>query len=162
MNRSGLLLWGIVALAMGACQFKGAGSAAPDTARDYWQPRAVAMRIYPATRFIQEQGDTLLNAQVELRDEMGDSIKAAGRVRFDLFASDEAGQNLGRRLYHWEVALRTLEQQRTHFDAVTRTYQFRLSLDNHAATKRPTVLRAVFMRAGDGSRLETQAPMERE
>jgi hypothetical protein len=119
-----------------------------------WRPTPTAVRIYPATQFIQPDGQPTLEASVELLDAMGDSIKAPGRLRFELFAVSERGQT-GGRLYQWAVPLRTLEQQQQYFDLVTRTYTVRLELDSDKATTRPTLLRVTFTRPG-GERLQDE------
>lgn len=156
-----LALAGALSLAAaGGCEFKGG----PATTRQaglegYWQPEAVSVRIAPATRFVWEQGDPHLHARLELRDAMHDAVKSAGVVRLDLFSSDEAGQTLGRHLYHWNVTIRTIADQRLYFDPVTRTYLFRLELDDHALIDRPTALRVNFTRASDGQRMTDQAPV---
>jgi len=150
-------------LVLAGCQFKGAGvDAAGGAAGEVWRPRAESLRVYPSTRFVEQGGQTLLEARIELLDQMGDAIKSAGTARFDLFASDESGRALGQRLYEWRIALDTLQDQRNHFDSVTRTYRFRLRLDTEAPTEEPTVLRVTFQRAADGKRLAAQAPIRLE
>ncbi len=151
------------ACALAGCQFKGQGTAVTAQGDSTsWSPQVSSLRVYPSTRFVREQGGNVLNARIELLDQMGDSMKASGTARFDLFASDESGAALGQRLYHWDVALHTLEDQRLHFDEVTRAYLFRLQLDDQATVTRPTMLRVTFTRGSDGKRLQTQAPIERE
>lgn len=156
-----LWCWAAAALlGLSGCAFKGQSADVPpmlDVA--VWQPGPVALRIFPSTRYVQEQGQPLLEARIELLDAMGDSIKAAGQMQLELFASDPAGLTLGRRLYLWNAAVLTLEDQREHYDPITRTYLFRLELDDLAVTQRPTVLRATFVPAAGGKRLQTQAAM---
>ncbi|MFW6059390.1 MAG: hypothetical protein ACODAQ_04370 [Phycisphaeraceae bacterium] len=155
-----LLGGALLAGACGGCEFKGGPDvAAPSGMEDYWRPVPVAMRIAPSTRFVRGQDGAILDARIELTDQMEDSVKSAGIARFDLFASDQGGQVLGRRLYHWNVTMRTLAAQREHFDPVTRTYLFRLQLDDEVATDEPAVLRVTFTRAIDGQRLQAQAPV---
>ncbi|MFP4144568.1 MAG: hypothetical protein ACOCTI_07510 [Phycisphaeraceae bacterium] len=151
-----LLLVGLVV--GGGCRFKGEPAGADSlAAAGAWQPRPVAMRIYPSTRFASEEGQHLLEARLEFSDEMGDSIKAAGRLSFGLYAAAPAGGALGRELYRWQVDLLTLEDQQQHFDPVTRTYLFRLKLDRPIATTQPTTLRVSFTPAGNQPRLSESA-----
>ena len=139
------------------CAFKGGcrgGGVQPGPA---WQPEPVALRIYPSTRFVQQSGQAALEARIELFDQMGDSIKAAGRIRFELFATAAPGPGMrGLRLYTWNVEMLTLEDQQQYFDPITRGYLFRLKLDNLSITRRATLLHITFTQVG-GLRLETQA-----
>ena len=156
------MLMAALVVTLNGCQFKGPAAVGGGDASDVWRPRAESLRIYPSTRFIESDGQTLLQARVELRDQMGDAIKAAGTLRFDLFASSASGEALGERLYHWGVDMITLADQKAHFDSVTRTYQYRLRLDDATASQQPTVLRVTFNRASDGKRLQGQAPLGSE
>lgn len=146
----------MAAALLAGCQFKGEREVDHEAAPGVWRPRPVGARVYPSTRFVREGRDALLEARVELTDEMGDAVKAAGELRLDLFASDDSGTSLGRRLYSWQVELLTLDDQQTYWDAITRTYLLRLRLDNREAARRPTVLRVSFAPAGGGERLEAQ------
>lgn len=152
----------------GGCQFKGAGvGAAEPTMAGYWWPQATAMRVYPSTRFVEAPGEgggggnrrAILEARIELRDEMGDAVKAAGIVGLELFAGAAGDEGFGRRLYRWDVTMQTLEDQQRHFDSVTRTYLFRLELDAPPQAD-DIMLRATFTRASDGRRLQADARIE--
>jgi hypothetical protein len=147
------------------CEFKGEAASSPEAAADdgpktaagadqIWRARPEAIRIYPATQFTTSDGAPTLKASIELLDAMNDAIKAPGRLRCELFAVNERGQ-VGGRLYHWDVPLYTLQQQRQYFDLVTRTYTLRLELDNEQVTQRPTMLRVAFM-PPEGPRLQDQ------
>ena len=106
---------------------------------------------------MQQSGQAALEARIELFDQMGDSIKAAGRIRFELFATAAPGPGMrGLRLYTWNVEMLTLEDQQQYFDPITRGYLFRLKLDNLSITRRATLLHITFTQVG-GLRLETQA-----
>lgn len=151
------VLW----LMLGAgCEFKGGEAAGSGEAMaEFWRPEPASLRVYPSTRYAEAATGVVLEARIELRDEMGDAVKAAGRVGLELVAADEAASALDRRLYRWDVTMRTLADQRDHFDSVTRTYVFRLELDEAAAEK-PAVLRVTFTRASDGRRLSAEAPIQ--
>jgi hypothetical protein len=122
---------------------------------DAWRPAPVSMRVYPSSRFVQEGALTVLEARIELLDEMGDTIKGSGRFHFELAESATAetpgsgtpGSGVagvpGQRLYAWDVPLTTLEEQRQYWDPITRTYQFRLKM-NAAPPPNATVLRALL------------------
>ncbi|MEX0654513.1 MAG: hypothetical protein WD534_04885 [Phycisphaeraceae bacterium] len=150
----GLLL--VTALWTG-CAFKGGDGGLLGNGNDVgiWQPRAELLRVHPSTRFVADADQrATLQARVELLDAMNDSIKATGEYRLELLASDEMGRNVGRRLYQWQVDARTLEQQRSYYDSVTRAYLFRLRLDQPSPPDQPMLLRVTFVPAERGARLE--------
>ncbi len=133
--------------------------AADDNLPIGWQPEAVALRIYPSTRFVSEQNTPMLEARVELFDQMGDSIKASGQLRFELFAAGHApGIEVGRLLYSWDIGLMSLEEHRQFYDPITRAYLLRLRLDSAAITERQVLLRVTFQ-AGDDARLMDEQPV---
>ncbi len=120
------------------------------------------MRIYPSTRF--KSGQRVMEAQVEFFDQMGDSIKAVGRFRLELFAAGPAGPRAPRRLlYTWDVAIITLADQKRYYNAITRAYLFQLKVDHLPKNLRRTILQAVFY-GHDGTRLEASegVPMKQE
>ncbi len=138
----------------GGC-VKGGVEAVPtmDDAASRWRPMPRSMRIYPSTQFVRENDVPLLEVRIELRDEMGDSIKSSGSVRCELFASSGRGDGtLGRRLYGWDVELRDLADQRAFYDPIIRGYLFRLKLDNIAPAQQATTLR-VTLTPTEGARL---------
>jgi len=122
-----------------------------------WHPETVALRIYPSTRFVREDGVAMLEARVELFDQMGDSIKASGDVRFELFAAGYApGIDVGRLLYSWDVSLQTLGDQKRYYDPITRGYLLRLRLDSLEITRREVLLRVTFQPPGGGRLIDEQ------
>jgi len=146
----------LLLMSLGGCTSKGqqpAGDGAPLAGA--WQPQPVAMRVYPATRFMQRRGQPLLEARVELFDAMNDSIKGSGTFRFELYdgqgASDEP-----QRLYTWDVEVLSFSAHQQHYDPITRTYVFPLRLDDLAVAQRKTLLRVVLSR-DTGRRLEVEA-----
>jgi len=146
-------------LCAAGCAFKGdadAGDKPSAKAGEVWRPRAVALRIYPSTRFVEERGDKLLEARIELFDEMGDSVKAAGRVHFELHPVGEEGSAaIGERLYAWDIDLLTLDDHREYYDPIIRGYVFRLKIGNFDPARHSTRLTAVFTTI-DGRRLDTR------
>jgi hypothetical protein len=143
---------------LGGCAFKGgpgAGDALAD-ASEAWQPRPTSIRVYPTTRFVRAGAQSLLEARIELMDEMGDAVKGAGEFRVEMLDADEATGMPGRQLYVWRVPVMTLEDQRRFYDPITRTYLLRLRLDEAALAAPNVVVQVVFMPAG-GGRLTGQA-----
>jgi hypothetical protein len=117
-----------------------------------WRIKPVRLRIYPSTRFVREKGTAVLEARIELLDDAGDPIKGVGDFRFDLFGLSRAGQApMGQRLYSWDVSMLTLEANRQHYE-ITRTYLFRLKLDDLSLAQAPVQLQVAFMPPG-GERL---------
>ncbi len=115
----------------------------------YWRPTPTRVRVYPSTRFIQESGRAILEARFELFDEMGDPVKSAGAFRIELHSIDESLGNAPRRLlYTWNAETLTLDQQREHYDPITRGYLFRLGVDNLNIAKQATLLKVAFTPVG--------------
>lgn len=128
----------------------------PPPQSDMWVLRPVRMRVYPLTRYVHTPQQTILDAKIELFDEMGDSVKGVGQFRLELFVSEAAGDDaVGERLYQWDIPMQTLQDQRQCYDAITRTYRFRLKLDGRQAPHSGTSLRVVFI-TPNGERLEAQ------
>ena len=153
----------VCSVALIGCQPK--GPATPKTSdreatgEAGWQPKAVALRIYPSTRFVREQDTPILEARIEMFDQMGDSIKASGQLRFELFAAGHApGIDVGRLLYSWDIDLLTLDEQKRYYDPITRAYLLRLRLDSSAITRREVLLRVTFQ-VGDEARLIDEQPV---
>ena len=125
---------------------------------DAWVPRPVAVRIYPATRFVIEDGVAMLDTRVELFDAMGDATKASALARFELFdgptTGDPAAGPSGM-LYRWDIPLVSLADQRSYYDPVTGTYAFPLRIDSLSAIKDTVYLR-VTMSLPEGQRLNDE------
>lgn len=171
-NRPGLRIAGLLALLLVlspsiGCKFKGGPDTAPPDRgpllgllgdKQPWQPRPVRFRVFPTTRFVSEGGSALLELRLEFFDEAGDSIKAVGDIRVDLFASRPGGgeADTGRRLYVWNISLRTLEENQSAYDVFSRGYLFRLRLDEMPGLREPMVLVASLL-PPEGRRLEARA-----
>ena len=134
--------------------FKGGPLIEPDPTTGVWSAAPVAVNIYPGTRFIMEDDKPILDAGLELVDDMGDSVKAPGTARFELYESG-TGDTLGRRLYAWDVNVLTPADQRTYYNRVIRAYNFRLGVDDLEAQKVPTILQVSYDLA-NGNRLQTR------
>ncbi len=147
-----VLLWAVVAA--GGCEFKGRGGGLGGEAG--WRPEPEAMRIYPGGRFVQEQDRALLELRVELADAMGDPTKASGLYRFELFESASV-QPLGARDTVWELPIQAKEDHEAHYDPVTRTYFFRLALDDAEPPTSTRLVRVTFMPTEDTRRLQAEA-----
>lgn len=143
------------------CVWKGGYKGAVDQGSPVgvWRVAPHHVRVYPSTRFTQEASDTILEARIELRDEMGDPVKGVGRFRLELFArARSGGAGMGQRLYSWDVSVMTLDDQRRFYDPITRAYLFRLKLDDAHTARRRTHLQVTFT-SSEGQRFEAQTSL---
>ncbi len=121
-----------------------------------WTPRPIRMRVYPATRFVKGQGRLILDAMIELSDEMGDPVKGAGEFRLQLIDQQRASESpIGKTLYAWQIAVSSIEDQKRTYDRITRTYRFRLQLEERTVPSRRCLLRAQLL-GSDNSLLEAE------
>jgi len=159
------------------CEWKGGlgawGTAVESRDVKVWRPEPVRMRVYPSSRFIERDGQTMLEARVELRDEMDDPLKGVGRFQFELVAGGTPGRPAatagsaahpggpGRaaKLYGWDVSVMTLAEQKEHYDSVTRAYLFRLVMDEPSVPVATTTLRVNFVPL-NGERIDAVAVLE--
>ena len=130
------------------------------------------MRVYPGTRFVLEGDRAFLQLGVELRDGLGDPVKAPGLLRCQLLTDpEETGRSgmrratsgttpaaPGMRLYDWGVRIATREEQEKHWDPVTRCYLVELGLDGFGVASRPCRVRVEFEPA-EGPTLAAEAVM---
>lgn len=121
----------------------------PDARWPFWPQ---SMRIHPLSHFMRHRdtGKLLIEARIEFTDAEGDTSKAAGVIDLQLYdaASDqfvEAGA-----VSSWSTNLADIAANRDHYDPVTRTYLFRLEVDNVELPDEPE-LRAYFT-SSDGAR----------
>jgi hypothetical protein len=157
----------LVAGIPGGCSnaaWKGGSTADDPTPRydgdNIWSPKPTKLRVYPSSRFDPSGELAVLEARIELLDEMDDSIKGVGVLHFELYAGGSANRpGTDRKLYAWDVSLLTLVDQRRHYDAITRGYSFRLKLDDVEAPQTATTL-LVWFEPTVGKRLEASAVLE--
>ncbi len=99
-----------------------------------WPFVPTGMRVHPFTsiEYDAQRNSHVLEARIEMLDPVGDMTKAVGQLRFELYRlgrQASAGPSQARLLYSWDAELRTIEENRSHFDPITRTYLFKLKLD---------------------------------
>ncbi len=122
-----------------------------------WQIKPTALRVYPSTRFVQYEEQLALEARVEFVDAMGDTIKAVGNLRFEVFAANRDGEVADqKRLFSWDVPMLTMEANQEFYDAVTRAYLFRLGINSLPKDLERAVVRVIYMPAR-GDRMEAMA-----
>ncbi|MEO0587776.1 MAG: hypothetical protein AAF078_09065 [Planctomycetota bacterium] len=123
-----------------------------------WQPQVTTVRIHPATRYRMRDGQAVLEARVELDDQMGDPMKASAGFAFELSTAGDTPGSAPETLYRWDERVATLDEQSARYDAVTRAYVFPLTLNNFDAALRSTRLR-VAVTLPDGRTLLDAAPL---
>ena len=148
----------VVALFTG-CEWKGGGveqASAPHGKP--WRPEPVKMRVYPSSRIVKENGQTILEARLELLDEMGDSAKGAGNFHLELVANDKTGASPPQQVDTWDVTIAGLDHQKRYYDSVTRAYFFRLKLDVPLPANRQPVVKASLL-TPEGKKVSTESPI---
>jgi hypothetical protein len=130
-------------------------------AEQHWKPIAVRMRVYPTTRFVSDSGKPVLEARIEMLDEMGDSVKASGAWQVELLTGGESRISREQRklLYSWQVQAITLAQQQRLYDPVTRAYHFRLQMDQPANPQQAVTVSVTFTPPG-GATLQASSTIE--
>jgi len=83
-------------------------------------------------------------------DAFGDQTKAVGMFRFELYlfrkaSADQRGQRIG----FWEVGVSDNKAQVRHWDAITRTYRFRLQWDGPRPVPGKYLLEATYVGPSD-------------
>ncbi len=121
-----------------------------------WQPQPIIMRVYPTTRIAPHAQGPVVEARIEMIDALADTTKGVGNFHFELAPVEHLGQtDTGQRLYTWDTEVRTLAQQREHFDPISRTYHFRLAMDAVPAATSKLRFVATFSPV-EGQRLDAE------
>lgn len=115
------------------------------TGMDMFTPRA--LRLHPLTRVAAEADKATLEVRLELTDQFGDVTKSPGTATFVLYAAPPLGSR--RALDRWQVSLETPQENKAHWDAITRTYLFQRPLSEAARGEKRLELSAEFaLRSG--------------
>ena len=158
--RTPSLLIVVLIVVQNACTWKGtrdAGQEADHPLVALWRSVPASLQIYPSTRFTDLDGQTVLEAHIEMLDEMGDSIKGTGRFRLELLAPGDGGSSgLRPPLYTWNVTLLTLDEQRCYYNTITRGYVLQLKMSQLPDDLSQVTLHVTFYAVDDG-RLEAEA-----
>lgn len=91
-------------------------------------PRSIRIHPFTGTRSFDEGGGVRgIDVRIEALDAYGDATKAFGKFHFALY-QHRAGRPdpKGARIETWEEDLLSPEKNRTHWDRITRAYQFKL------------------------------------
>lgn len=116
----------------------------------FW-PRG--MRIHPASRLVIEKdtNQAFIEARMEFTDALGDTSKAIGVMKFDLIVAGLPA-NLSNPVLSWELPMKSLDENALHYDDVTRTYLYRLSLGEWSSS--PDVTLIASFESVDGYRFD--------
>lgn len=106
-----------------------------------WVAQPADLHVLQSTRFIFERDAYLLETRAELRDDMGDPLKAPGVFLIEVFPRQG---RVDQRLLSWEVPVFSAQQQREQFDAITLAYRFQLKLDDDRLFDKPIRVRVSF------------------
>ena len=95
-------------------------------------PKTITIHEFTNTRTFDEAGGVLgIDARVEALDSFGDTTKAFGDFRFELYKyKPDAPDPRGVRVMVWEEKLMDPKENRIHWDEINRAYQFKLECDN--------------------------------
>jgi hypothetical protein len=119
------------------------------------------LRIHPFTSVKDWTGDNKpdgVEVLLELQDRFRDPTKATGTVLFELYEYRRNHPDpRGERLAAWRGSLQTLEEQRTRWNRISRTYSFQLAYPA-IRTERSYVLQVWFDQGG--RRLMNQVVLE--
>ena len=122
---------------------------------------ATEMRVHPFTSVKDWTGDGRVDGVevlIELQDRFRDPTKATGSVLFELFTYRRNFPDpRGERLAAWRGSLLTLEEQRMHWNRISRTYSFQLAYPEIRGD-RSYVMQVWFEHAG--KRLINQVVLE--
>lgn len=153
-------------VAVTGCEFKGKtamplvkANAGGAEHHALWIAHPQKLRIYPSSRFIVADQGPALEVRIEMLDEMGDSVKGAGGMHMELLEAVKQHRDaLEKKLYSWDVPLKTIEDQQSYFESVTRTYHFVLRLDEQIPDDFQVTLAISFQRE-DGLLLQAKATL---
>lgn len=90
-----------------------------------FEPQRV--RVHGLTGLSVSNGESRIDAHVELFDAYGQPVKALGVYVFQVYASGGASGDLGQQLQRWVVDLTDPATNAAAFDRVTRTYRLALT-----------------------------------
>jgi len=110
-------------------------------------PKTIRLHPFTGTRVFDDAGGTRgIDVRVEALDHYGDSTKAFGRFRFELYEFlPRSADPKGRRLSAWDIDLNDPRANFVHWDGITRTYQFKLQWGRGIPVGERFVLVAVFV-----------------
>ncbi len=157
----------LAAVAAVACvEVKPKGGVTPGP--EPWPFAPTALRLHPFTSLTTdpETGRTMIEAHVELLDALSDNTKGLGTFRFELHQVDRDATFDPVRdplVMKWVRRVSDLEAHGRHFDPFTRTYRFKLEVDEPTQLDQDKSQRLVANLLTDqGRQLTTQTTVDRK
>jgi len=113
---------------------------------DLLLPHSLRIHPFTGTRTFDETGGVRgIEVRLEALDAFGDSTKAFGDFRFELYAyHPDQPDHRGRQINIWDISLSEPRSNAIHWDKVHRNYLFKLRWDEPMQVGRRFVLGAVF------------------
>lgn len=101
-----------------------------DVAEGEWPFWPTRMRIHPLTQLVTDRrtGERLIEVRIEFLDAYNHTCKAVGQVDLELHAADDPAP-VSQPIERWDTNLANLAANHDHYDEVTRTYLFRLEVE---------------------------------
>ncbi len=101
-----------------------------DVAEGEWPFWPSRMRIHPLTQLVTDRrtGDRLIEVRIEFLDLFDHTCKAVGQLDIELHAADDPA-HVSQPIERWSTNLANMVANRDHYDEVTRTYLFRLQVE---------------------------------
>lgn len=109
-------------------------------------PKSIHIHPFTGMRSFEESGkDKGLDVRIEAMDSAGDTTKAFGDFRFELyFFRPVAADPKGNKIATWEVSLSDPKKNAVHWDNITRAYKFKLQWNQPYKASDRFVLAAIF------------------
>ena len=109
-------------------------------------PSQIALHPFTGIRVFDESGGIRgVDVRIQAMDASGDSTKAFGDYRFELYAfRANSTDPRGAKLATWEVSVADAKTNALHWDNITRAYKFKLQWDQPIPVGQQYVLAAVF------------------
>ena len=107
-------------------------------------PKTIVIHPFTQTNTF-EEGTLGLHVRVQAKDYYGDTTKAFGDFRFELyeFRPQHQGKR-GAKITQWEVGLSKPKANLLHWDRITRSYEFKLSIDKAIPEGKRMILVVIF------------------
>jgi len=112
-------------------------------------PKQIAIHPFTGIRLFDESGGIKgVDVRIQALDASGDSTKAFGDFRFELYVfRPNSLDPRGERLAVWEVPVADPKINSLHWDNITRAYKFKLQWEQPIPVGKQYVLAAVFSSA---------------
>ncbi len=129
---------------------------------DFYSPKEIKILEFTRPRsFDDDLFPDGIEVSLRMLDGAGDSVKAFGDFRFELYEHrDAAANNRGDMVGDWSQTLATVKDQKDFWERVTMTYQFQLSWEGKPIAPQQTYVLDVSYSAAGGERLFDSYEME--